>query len=237
MAERDGTNSGAAIRLTDVRFRWRADRPLTLDIPSFEVDRGERVFLQGPSGGGKTTLLNLIGGVARAEAGSVQVLGTDLTRLSGAERDVLRADRIGFIFQMFNLVPYLSVLENVTLPCRFSARRRSRAAAPAEEAARLLERMGLDGRALAGQPVAELSVGQQQRVAAARALIGGPDLIVADEPTSALDADARAAFLDLLFQEAAAAGATLLFVSHDAGLGARFDRRASLDDINLAGRP
>lgn len=228
-----------AVRLADVRFRWSESAPLTLDIPAFDVRAGERVFVEGPSGGGKTTLLNLLGGVVRPEAGVVSVLGRDLARLSGRARDAFRADRIGFVFQMFNLLPYLSTVENVLLPCRFSAARRARAAAREGglqgEARRLLGRMGLDVDDLAGRPASRLSVGQQQRAAAARALIGAPGLIVADEPTSALDADSRDAFLDLLFQEAEAAGAAVVFVSHDAGLAGRFDRRIALRAINRAG--
>ena len=181
---------------------------------------------------------NLLGGVVIPEAGTVSVGGVDIAALPAARRDAFRADRVGFIFQMFNLVPYLSLLDNAALPCRFSAARRERAEASGgsveTEAARLLSRMGLDIAALGGRPVTELSVGQQQRVAAARALIGAPGLVVADEPTSALDADVRRIFLDLLFAEVAAAGSTLLFVSHDAALEAAFDRVVTLSDVNRA---
>lgn len=226
------------IRITDVTFRWRTGAEPVLDISSFEVASGERVFLKGPSGSGKTTLLNLLGGVVAPETGTVSVGGIDIAALPAARRDAFRADHIGFIFQMFNLVPYLSLLDNAALPCRFSAARRARAEAAGgsaeAEADRLLSRMGLDVPALGGRPVTELSVGQQQRVAAARALIGAPGLIVADEPTSALDADARRTFLDLLFAEVAAAGSTLLFVSHDTALEAGFDRAVALSEINRA---
>ena len=226
------------IRLSDVVFRWRPTDPPTLDIPSFDVADGEKVFLEGPSGFGKTTLLNLLGGVAVPEAGQVLVAGQDLAQLPGAARDRFRADHIGFIFQMFNLVPYLSVADNVALPCRFSAERLRRASARdgglAGEGKRLLSAMGLDPDALGDRPVSALSVGQQQRVAAARALIGAPGLVIADEPTSALDTDSRAAFLDLLFREIAAIGATLVFVSHDRALAGAFDRAISLTDINRA---
>lgn len=227
-----------AIRLTDLCFRWRPDQAPVLDIPHLEVARGERVFVKGPSGSGKTTLLNLLGGVALPERGTLEVLGSDLPAMGGARRDAFRADHIGFIFQMFNLVPYLSLTENVALPCRFSALRRRNALAGggdlAEEARRLLGRMELDAERFDGRPVTELSAGQQQRVAAARSLIGGPQLVIADEPTSALDADTRSSFLALLFNETRAAGATLLFVSHDAGLEAGFDRVLALAEINRA---
>ncbi|NKB56039.1 MAG: ATP-binding cassette domain-containing protein [Alphaproteobacteria bacterium] len=225
-----------AIDLTDVRFRWRDDKPPVIDIPALTIARGEKVLIRGPSGGGKTTLLNLLGGVAAPERGNIRVLDTDIVPLRTAQRDRFRADNIGFIFQMFNLVPYLSLIENVLLPCRFSVSRRRAAAETAstleQAAARLLSQMALDVTGLDRRPVTELSTGQQQRVAAARALIGSPPLIIADEPTSALDADTRHAFIDLLFREVEQAGATLLFVSHDADLAQHFERSIALADIN-----
>lgn len=227
-----------AIELSDLRFRWRPEEPPVIDIARLAVARGERLFIKGPSGSGKTTLLNLLGGVAVPERGSLAVLGQELTALGGARRDVFRADHVGFIFQMFNLVPYLSLIENVALPCLFSAARRAKAVAAggdlAGEARRLLAHMELDVDALAGRPVSELSVGQQQRVAAARSLIGAPELVIADEPTSALDHDTRGAFLELLFAEVRAAGATLLFVSHDSSLEGGFDRALALNELNHA---
>ncbi len=223
-----------AIDIAELRFAWRPGQPV-LDLPRLTVERGERVFLRGPSGSGKSTLLGVVGGVLAPQAGSVRILGEDFARLPAARRDALRADRIGFVFQMFNLLPYLSVVENVTLPARFSARRRERAGADLDAAARrLLAHLGLTQPALLARPVAELSIGQQQRVAAARALLGSPELLIADEPTSALDADAREAFLSLLMQECASAGTTLLFVSHDTTLGRLFDRQLSLPELNRA---
>ena len=233
--------SEAVFKLQNVCFRWSRQGPLVLDIRSFEAAAGERVFLYGPSGAGKTTLLNVVGGVAQPESGAVLVGDVDLASLGGGARDRRRADQIGFIFQMFNLLPYLSATENVLLPCRFSPRRRrmalERSGGLAAEARRLLARMALDADALADAPVAKLSVGQQQRVAAARALIGAPALVVADEPTSALDEAARDRFIDLLFEEAAAVGAAVLLVSHDRSFAGRFDRAVALRDINRAALP
>jgi putative ABC transport system ATP-binding protein len=164
------------------------------------------------------------------------VLEKDIGRLGGAARDRFRADHIGFIFQMFNLIPYLSVLENVCLPCGFSARRGGRASdagtSVEAEAIRLLEHLDMAHTAVLRRPVNQLSVGQQQRVAAARALIGRPELVIADEPTSSLDEDRRVAFLDLLFRECEQRRTTLIFVSHDASLGARFDRVIAFAEIN-----
>jgi putative ABC transport system ATP-binding protein len=232
-------DSNSILALSDLQFRWSKDQPLCLDIPSFSVDAGERVFLFGPSGSGKSTLLGLLGGVLTPDRGSVCVLGEELTQKAAHVRDRFRVDHIGFIFQQFNLIPYLSVLDNVLLPCRFSARRRARATAddgkrPADEAARLLSHLDLDQASLQARKVTDLSVGQQQRVAVARALIGQPEIVIADEPTSSLDAERQASFLDLLMQECHASGATLLFVSHDHRLSERFTQVVALNDINRA---
>lgn len=227
--------SDPIVELAGVRFSWPGAPAPVLDIESFRVAPGERVFLHGPSGSGKSTLLGLLAGVLLPQSGTVRVLGRELGALSGPARDRFRADHVGYVFQMFNLVPYLSVLENVCLPCGFSASREARARAAGRtveaEALRLLEQLGMAG-ALAGRVATALSVGQQQRVAAARALIGSPELLIADEPTSALDAGARADFLGLLFEECWRTGTTLLFVSHDAALAASFDRSVALPQVN-----
>ena len=223
------------VEIEDLTFAWKQG-PRVLDIPAFRLDAGERVFLRGPSGSGKSTLLGLIAGVLPPQSGTVRVLGEDMVALSASRRDRLRADHVGVIFQMFNLVPYLSVTGNVLLPLRFSpARRKAASADPAAEARRLLARLGLEDDVLLSRRVSDLSVGQQQRVAAARALIGAPQLIIADEPTSALDADARDRFIALLSEEVERSGASLLFVSHDASLAHLFTRAVDLAEINRAG--
>ena len=224
-----------AVELKDVRFSYRPPQEI-LRIPEFRVSRGERVFVFGPSGSGKTTLLGLLAGVLKCNSGSVQVLGQELSRLSGHKRDLFRSSHIGYIFQMFNLIPYLSVLENITLPCRMNGERRKRLnGTPLDEAARHVARR-LQIEDLITSPVTELSVGQQQRVAAARALLGKPEIVIADEPTSALDADLREKFIELLFENCSDAKASLIFVSHDRSLTGKFDRVVSLPEINLAGR-
>ena len=227
-----------ALRLQDLRYRWpRAPRDC-LDIPALDVPAGASVFLHGPSGCGKSTLLGLLAGVLLPTAGRVEALGQGWADLKPAARDRHRADHLGVVFQQFNLLPYLATQDNVLLPCRFSARRRQRAVAEhgseAQAAAHLLARMDLPAD-LAARPAAELSVGQQQRVAAARALIGSPEIVIADEPTSALDAALRDRFIDLLMASTRAAGCTLVFVSHDERLAAHFDRRISLPALNRAG--
>jgi putative ABC transport system ATP-binding protein len=222
------------IRISDVRFAWPGRGAFALSVESFALPARERVLLIGPSGSGKSTFLSLMCGILAPQSGRIEILGCELTGLGAAARDAFRAEHFGIIFQMFNLLPYGSVIDNVLLPLSFAPGRRRRATAKAsapEEAERLLARLGLDGSRLRGQSAASLSVGQQQRVAAARALIGAPEIVVADEPTSALDRDRQDAFLDLLFAETAAAGAALIMVSHDQSLAPRFDRVLRLADI------
>lgn len=229
--------SQPVIEIENIAFAWKHG-PQVLDVPAFRVEAGERVFLRGPSGSGKSTLLGLIAGVLAPQSGTIRVLGEDMSALSSSSRDRLRADHVGVVFQMFNLVPYLSVTGNVLLPLRFSPARRKAAGNDAEgEARRLLARLGLDDEDLLSRRVSDLSVGQQQRVAAARALIGAPRLIIADEPTSALDADARDRFIALLSEEVTRTGASLLFVSHDASLAPLFTRAVDLAAINRAMTP
>lgn len=224
-----------AIALSHLEFGWSPGQPL-LEIAQFSVARGERVFLQGPSGCGKSTLLSLIGGVLEPLAGSIDVMGRSLHTMRRPDRDRFRASHVGFIFQMFNLIPYLSILDNVLLPLEFSRERRlnleARGLQPGTEARRLLGALGLQDDAMLERQATALSQGQQQRVAAARALIGQPDILVADEPTSSLDADARQSFLTLLMQECASAGTTVVFVSHDASLSSRFDRTVAFSSIS-----
>ena len=236
MASAASSADATVVQLTDLVFAWPGQAPV-IDIADFAVAPGERVFLAGPSGSGKSTLLGLIGGVLTADAGEIRVLGTPLSGIGTAERDRYRADNIGFIFQLFNLLPYLSVIDNVTLPCRFSVRRQEQtlraSESPEAEAVRLLSHLGI-GEKLLGRRVTELSIGQQQRVAAARALIGAPALLIADEPTSALDHDLRERFIDLLLSECDAAGSAILFVSHDRSLGPMFSRELQLAELNRA---
>ncbi len=227
-----------AVHLKEVRFGYTPNQPI-LGIDELRIPAGRRVFLHGPSGSGKTTLLSIISGVLLPQTGKVHVLGRDLTHLSASGRDTLRGSEIGYIFQGFNLIPYLSVAENIAIPCHLHQARRSRIASPtlSAEVARIARRLDihthLDG------SVTRLSTGQQQRVAIARAIIGAPALVIADEPTSSLDTDRRDAFLALLTEvtsEARTASdatpTTLLFVSHDRSLSTYFDQTLSLPEIN-----
>ena len=224
------TDSDPVLSLDRVRFRWPGQTADTVAVESLRLQAGEHLFVRGPSGSGKTTLLNLLAGIHSPSDGEIRLLGTDLSALPPSKRDQFRADHMGIVFQQFNLLPYLNVIENVTLSCAFSKRKHRRVieSAGVEATARqLLEALNLAAE-VHHAPVHRLSVGQQQRVAVARALIGGPELLVADEPTSALDADNRDRLLDLLFDQPELQGCTVVFVSHDRELADRFGRSLEL---------
>lgn len=222
------------VRVDGLRFQWGGAGAFSLSVASFALPARSRTLLLGPSGSGKSTFLSLLCGILAPQQGRIEILGRDVAALSASARDAFRAEHIGVIFQMFNLLPYGSVIDNVVLPLSFAPGRRARVATaggPEAEALRLLARLGLPEDLARGRSVSNLSVGQQQRVAAARALIGSPELIIADEPTSALDRNHQAAFLDLLFEQAQAQGSTLLMVSHEEAFAQRFDQTLRLGDI------
>lgn len=218
------------LSIEDLAFAWRGRAPFRLEVPGLAIGRGERVVLLGESGSGKSTLLSLICGIAVPERGRITIDGTDLTSLRAAARDRFRAERLGVIFQQFNLLPFATPLDNILLALQFARKRRA-GANPRAEALRLTGELGLPEHQVLRASAGDLSVGQQQRVAVARALIGSPALIVADEPTSSLDATAQSAFLDLLFSQLEAAGSSLIMVTHDERLASRFDRVLRLEDI------
>lgn len=221
----------SALVCDNLHFQWPGARARCLLLGNLTLASGEALFLHGPSGCGKSTLLSLIAGVLVPQGGTLQVLGEALPAMRPGARDAFRAAHLGVIFQQFNLLPYLSALDNIVLPCRLSAARHARLHGRAEdEARRLAQRLDLDDGVLR-QRARELSVGQQQRVAAARALIGQPALVIADEPTSALDAARQAGFIELLLGECAANGASLLFVSHDQRLACHFDRAVAWGEL------
>ncbi len=216
------------VEARDLVFRYAGAEPWQLTVEAIQLAAGEHTYIFGPSGCGKTTLLRLVAGVLAPTRGSVTVLGEDLSR--GARRDRRRADLMGFVFQSFNLVAYLSAVENVVLPCRFARGRRERATHEGrslrDEAGRLLEALAI-APSLWDRKPNELSVGQQQRIAVARALIGRPPLILCDEPTSALDPASRDRFIELLLAECAAADSTAVVVSHEPAIRGAF--RTSYD--------
>lgn len=224
------------INLKNIKFNYPNQERTTLDVPDFCIAAGQKVFLYGPSGCGKTTLLEMLSGILLPQTGEVKINETDLTKLNSSERDFFRAANIGYIFQSFNLIPYLSVAENITLPLYLNSERRKNVSVQNEstELQYLCEHLGLLD--FLSRPVTELSVGQQQRVAAARAFLGKPKLILADEPTSALDFDHREKFIQLLFTLCEKQKTSVLFVSHDKTLQNLFDQSVSLQDINKAGQ-
>lgn len=212
------------LQIHDLKFSY-GPQPL-LHVAELAINEGEMIFLFGPSGSGKSTLLELIAGVLKPLSGDLIVHGQNISRLNLAELDHYRAENIGYIFQSFNLIPFLSVLENIKLPFLFLKKQFD--AATLE---RLIKRLGLSN--FIDRNVAQLSVGQQQRVAVARALLKKPKLILADEPTSALDYDHRENFLKLLFELCREQKTTVLFVSHDRSIEKLFDRSLNLKEINL----
>ena len=225
-------NTTPAVHLSDVGFAFEQGEERVLDIPSWEIARSERVFLQGESGSGKSTLLSLLSGMFVPSSGQVSVLGTAVSSLSTRERDRFRAGNIGFVFQQFNLIPYLSVMDNILLAARFAETTGVSARARAEE---LLIKVNL-GVELHDRPAGQLSIGQQQRVAIVRALINSPELLLVDEPTSALDHRNRDSFLELLTEILSESGCAMVFVSHDPEIGKYFDSKLTMHDLNQAGK-
>ncbi|MCT4588838.1 MAG: ABC transporter ATP-binding protein [Carboxylicivirga sp.] len=224
------------ISIKKLLYKWPSQTNYLLDIKELSIKQGEKIFISGASGSGKTSLLSLLSGIIEPQSGSIEILNKDITALKSSQRDGFRANYLGYIFQQFNLLPYLSVIDNVILPCRFSEIRMQKVLdnnnKPEKEAKRLLEHLGIIGSNLLSKPVTELSVGQQQRVAAARALMGSPELLIADEPTSSLDADAQEAFIQLLFNECKNQDTSLVFVSHDTRFLSLFDRSLHLEKLN-----
>ena len=213
-----------AIAIKNLKFAYGENQ--ILNINDFSVQSGEFVFLHGASGSGKSTLLELLAGVLHTQSGQLQILGENLNDKSAPELDLFRAKNIGYIFQSFNLIPYLSVAENIQLPLMFLKSK------PDQQLYQhLIQSLQLD--AYVHRKVTDLSVGQQQRVAVARALMKQPKLILADEPTSALDYDHREKFLRLLFQLCRKDQTSVLFVSHDRTIEKLFDRSISLATLNL----
>ena len=222
---------GAAIKLHDLSFAFSGSASPILTIPAWQVGQGEQVFLQGESGSGKSTLLGLLAGLQLPTHGSVDVLGTRVSSLSTRQRDRFRAQNLGVVFQQFNLIPYLSVLENVVLAAQFAE---TVGVGTKQRAIELLTRVNLPA-ALHSRKAGKLSIGQQQRVAIVRALINNPAVLLVDEPTSALDQNNRDAFLGLLFDVVADLSCGMIFVSHDPTLGHLFNRQVSMAELNQVG--
>lgn len=223
-----------ALTLNKLRFAYKHAQLPVIHIDDWQVQRGERVFLYGPSGVGKSTLLNLLSGMHVPDTGAIDVLGERISAMKGAQRDRFRARHIGVIFQQFNLLPWLSVRDNIAAAYHFANQMKNKSLM--EKRIRvLLDSLRLP-HTLLEQHTAELSVGQQQRVAIARALINEPELLIADEPTSSLDAEARDDFMQLLLDVVATQASTLIFVSHDRSLARYFTQSVNLQELNLAAK-
>ena len=230
------SSESSAVVLSNIDFSWgHSPDNFRFGITHFEVSRGESNILVAPSGAGKSTLLGIICGTLKPLSGKTTVLGQNLEDYGDRVRDRFRADHMGIIFQQFNLLPYLSAIDNVLLPLNFSvSRKRACGSTQAQchmEAERLLDALEIDTKTLAKKKAAELSIGQQQRVAAARAFIGAPQLIIADEPTSSLDEAVQSKFMDQLFLQHKETGSTLIMVSHDSRITQYFDTVTRLEEI------
>ena len=227
-------SSNNLIEMKELSFTYPQQKKATLDIADFSVSKGEELFLHGPSGTGKTTLLEILSGVIKPTAGELKILGQDFMQLNDRQRDAFRAEHMGYIFQNFNLIPYLTVAENIELPLHLSPARKKRVGNIDLNLVihALCGNLGIAD--ILPKKVMELSVGQQQRVAVARALLGKPSLLLADEPTSALDTDHRERFLKLMFELAELYDTTVVFVSHDRTIQHLFSRAVSLAAINKA---
>ena len=208
------------IRIADLRFRYR-EGEFTLQVPDLEIGRDETVAVVGPSGSGKTTLLNLIAGIASPEAGQVTTNGVEVAALDDSRRREFRIANIGLVFQEFELLEYLSVLDNILLPYRINPSLQLEKSVR-ERAEGLAEQMGIADQ-LRRYP-SKLSQGERQRAAVCRAVLPEPTLLLADEPTGNLDPANKGRVLDILFDYVAENGATLLTVTHDHDLLPRFQR-------------
>ncbi|MCK6594692.1 MAG: ABC transporter ATP-binding protein [Bacteriovoracaceae bacterium] len=215
------------LKIESLEFKYPKG-PTILSIPHLSLEEGQGLFLYGPSGHGKSTLLNLIAGVLAVTSGEISIGETKLHQLSAGKKDKWRGDNLGYVFQQFNLIPYLSIFENIMLPCQFSKERKLKTSD--KEIHELIERMNLSS--FIHRPVKDLSIGQQQRVALCRALVGKPKLLLADEPTSALDEKNTTELMNLLKEERAKNQLTTIFVSHDLRLKPYFDIHHSLVDLN-----
>ena len=203
------------------------NRLLILDIPQLNLAQGEQVVLRGESGGGKTTLLHIISGIVTADSGSIRLDGTELTAFSESRRDRIRADKMGYVFQSFNLLPAFTALENVRLGMTFARKKLS-----AERGKELLSKVGLADR-MHYRP-SQLSVGQQQRVAVARALANKPRLLLADEPTANVDPANQKRIIDLIKEVCRDELVAILLVTHSDEIAGQFERVERLEQINRA---
>lgn len=216
-----------AIEVKQLRFGYHPKNTL-IHIDRWVVPKGDQVFIYGPSGSGKSTLLNLLCGILSPQSGEINLLNRSFGRLSSRQRDQFRARHIGVVFQEFNLIPFLTIEDNIQLAAYFA--QQSQQETVKEQAKHIFSRLGLADELLERR-ADELSVGQRQRVSIARALINQPEILIADEPTSALDTENCDEFMHLLLETAEQSACTVLFVSHDQGLKSHFSHQQKMADI------
>jgi putative ABC transport system ATP-binding protein len=217
-----------AVQANNILFSYPKS-PEQFFIRNLAIPVSEKLFLYGPSGSGKSTLLGIIAGILNFSKGELNVLGESYSNLTNSQKDLFRGQKIGYIFQQFNLIPYLTVKENLLLSLSFVKQKKFSHTAYLDNAFCLSKNLGIEN--ILNHLASEISVGQQQRVAAARAFLHSPQLIIADEPTSSLDAQSREQFIFTLFEEAQKSQATLIFVSHDMSLAKLFSAQMSLQEV------
>ena len=228
-AERKNAPEPSGIVISDLTFGYPGNPDPILDIASWQLPRGENVFIRGPSGCGKSTFLSIISGLLTVtNRGNVHVLGEDLHAMSQHARDNFRARNIGFVFQKLHLVPFLNTFDNIQLSAYYAGLSKAQIRASVDS---VCEQMMLP-KTILHRPVSQLSVGQQQRVSIARAICHQPTLILADEPTSSLDDAAAEVFMNWMLDCCNRSGASLLMVSHDNRLMAHFDRCEEMLEIS-----
>lgn len=222
-------NDDNAIHIRDLQFGY-AKGSVLLRIAQWQVPKHTQLFLYGASGSGKSTLLNLLCGILTPQSGDIELLGQSFTALSSRRRDQFRAQHIGVVFQEFNLIPFLTVVDNIRLATHFADKKTANTQTIHQRAEAIFSRLQLSPTLLT-QRADQLSVGQRQRVSIARALINRPEILIADEPTSALDTQNRDEFMQLLLETAEQSQCTVIFVSHDQGLKSHFSNTQQMTDL------
>ncbi len=218
--------------LKNIGYKFKGQgKNMAFKLSDLKIEKSAHSLILGPSGCGKSTLLNLLAASFTPDEGQIHILAQDMMLLNSLQKDRFRAENMGIIFQQFNLLPFVDVYTNIILALRFSSTRKQKVKNIKKEVRDLLSALNLNADEFLYKKAGRLSVGQQQRVAAARALIGSPQIILADEPTSALDEEATARFMELIFNIAKKQASTLIMVSHDTRLSSHFEQIIHLNDI------
>lgn len=217
------------IKIKDLEYKVLNNSNFSLKIRNFKLNKSESLLIYGDSGAGKSTFLNLISGALNFNKGEINILGTAVSKISSSQKDIIRGDHFGIVFQTFNLLPYLTVKNNILLGKAYSKKKELKS--NNEDVKALMDKLALNYEELIDRKAYELSIGQQQRVAVARALIGKPEIILADEPTSALDSNSQKEFINLLFKSLDDNEQGLIMVSHDNKLSKKFKTVKNINEI------